>query len=87
MVGRLGTASQVAPPLVEVQAPPPTRATSLLKSADDARQVEPAKGAELDTQVAPESVEVYTIPPPLMFPTASSLEPSAEETTELQETR
>ena len=72
---------------MEVQVPPP-RATAriLIKSTDEARQVESAKGAELETQVLPESVEVNIAPAVPMVPAATNLEPSAEDTTELKET-
>jgi hypothetical protein len=73
--------------LVEVQIPPPrTRATILLKSTDEARQVEFAKGAELETQLIPESVELNIALAVPMLPAADNLDPSPEDTTALKET-
>jgi len=59
MTGALVAAIQVAPEFVEIQIEPVfATAASLFPSDEDATALQIAKGAEFDTQVAPEFVEV-----------------------------
>lgn len=61
--------------------PPPATATSFVPSAEEATENQPVPGTLLDTQVAPEFVEV-NIPLPLYDAAAINFVPSAEEATD-----